>query len=325
MTVRGLTLKTSGLDWLDLAGYAAIAGLGFGLSWLSAERPTSMPLWGPWDFSWLVYLGATLSLWAYARGLERTDAAERPALWRSACFVIGIVGIYAVLQTRLEYLMTHMFFMNRIQHIVMHHIGPFLIALAWPGETLKRGMPAALTRPLQSRPVAIVLDILQQPFIASFLFVGLVVFWLIPPIHFRAMIDPKLYAVMNWSMVLDGVLFWVLVLDPRPKPPARISGVLRAVSSIGVMFPQIVLGAVIAFVSVNLYPYYDFCGRIYPSIDAITDQHIGAVVIWIPPSMMSIIGLLVILNRIRINDEARNETSHERPLHGLSASKWTGR
>ena len=50
MTVRGLTLKTSGLDWLDLAGYAAIAGLGFGLSWLSAERPTSMPLWGPWDF-----------------------------------------------------------------------------------------------------------------------------------------------------------------------------------------------------------------------------------------------------------------------------------
>ncbi len=324
MTARGLTLKTPGLDWLDFAGYAVIAGIGFGLSWWSAVYPTSLPSWGPWDFSWLVYLGASLSLWAYARGLARADAADRPALWRTACFVIGVVAIYAVLQTRLEYLMTHMFFMNRIQHIVMHHIGPFLIALAWPGETLKRGIPAALTRPLQSRPVSFVLDILQQPFIASFLFVGLVAFWLIPPIHFRAMIDPDLYAVMNWSMILDGILFWVLVLDPRPKPPARISGVLRAVCSIGVMFPQIVIGAVIAFISDNIYPYYDLCGRIYPSISAITDQHIGAVVIWIPPAMMSVIGLLVVLNRIRLNDEARNETSHERPI-GLSASKWTGR
>ena len=138
------------------------------------------------------------------------------------------------------------------------------------------------------------------------------------------MIDPDLYAVMNWSMILDGILFWVLVLDPRPKPPARISGVLRAVCSIGVMFPQIVIGAVIAFISDNIYPYYDLCGRIYPSISAITDQHIGAVVIWIPPAMMSVIGLLVVLNKIRLNDEARNETSHERPI-GLSASKWTGR
>ncbi len=81
------------------------------------------------------------------------------------------------------------------------------------------------------------------------------------------MIDPDLYAVMNWSMILDGILFWVLVLDPRPKPPARISGVLRAVCSIGVMFPQIVIGAVIAFISDNIYPYYDLCGRIYPSIE----------------------------------------------------------
>ena len=85
---------------------------------------------------------------------------------------------------------------------------------------------------------------LQQPLLAAFLFVGLIYFWLIPPIHFRAMIDWRLYAVMNWSMVLDGLLFWCLVLDPRPKPPARISYGARAALVLGVMFPQIALGAV---------------------------------------------------------------------------------
>ena len=152
----------------------------------------------------------------------RTATEDHPALWRQACFVIGVIAIYAVLQTRLEYLMTHMFFMNRIQHVVMHHLGPFLIALVLAGRDRgarhARPPPEAPAR----RPVTLVMDILQQPVIAALLFFGLVIFWLIPAIHFRAMIDPELYALMNWTMILDGVLFWTLVLDPRPKPPARI-------------------------------------------------------------------------------------------------------
>ncbi|HKJ73403.1 MAG TPA: cytochrome c oxidase assembly protein [Alphaproteobacteria bacterium] len=325
MTTRSVSLKTPGLNAVDIIGYAAIAGAGGVIAWLSHTRPTLMPAWGPYEFSWLVYLAATLSLWVYGRGLARTDPKDHPALWRSAVFVIGVIGIYAVLQTRLEYLMTHMFFMNRIQHVVMHHLGPFLIALAWPGETMKRGMPAFLVRPIRSRPVTVVLDVLQQPLIAAVLFFGLVIFWLIPDIHFRAMIDPKLYAVMNWTMILDGLLFWALVLDPRPSPPARVAPVWRGIISIAVMFPQIVLGASIAFIGENIYPYYDFCGRIFPRIDAITDQHIGAIIIWIPPAMMSVIGLLVVLNSMRLNEDADSEATHDTSSNQLSASQWTGR
>ena len=92
------------------------------------------------------------------------------------------------------------------------------------------------------------------------------------------MINWRLYAVMNWSMVLDGLLFWCLVLNPRPKPPARISYGMRAALAFGVMFPQIVLGAAIAFSQRDLYPYYDLCGRLFPSIGALTDQRIGGIV-----------------------------------------------
>jgi putative membrane protein len=325
MTTPGFPAARPGFDAADVFGPAAIAALGGGIAWFSAERPSLMPAWGPYEFSWLVYLAATLSLFWFARGLTRTAAADRPHLWRRICFIVGVVAIYAVLQTRLEFLMTHMFFMNRIQHVVMHHFGPFLIALGWAGSTILRGMPQPLTQPLQSRPIGILLDILQQPVIAAVLFFGLVIFWLIPPIHFRAMIDPKLYAVMNWTMILDGVLFWALVLDPRPKPPARVSAVWRAIISIIVMFPQIALGAFIAFSGNNLYPYYDLCGRIYPSIGAMTDQHFGALIIWIPPAMMSVVGLLVVLNTIRLNEDKQKDTQDASSPLGVSASRWTGR
>ena len=325
-----MTAATSGLRHIrpntaDILGPAVIIAAGAGIAWFSAVRPARMPVWGPYEFSWLVYLAAGLSLFWFARGLMRTETGQRPPVWRCACFVLGVVGIYAVLQTRLEFLMTHMFFMNRIQHVVMHHLGPFLIALAWPGETLRRGMPEFLIRPLRTRPVAILLDILQQPVIAAVLFFGLVIFWLIPPIHFRAMIDPELYAVMNWTMILDGVLFWVLVLDPRPQPPARVSPIWRAIISVLVMFPQIVLGAVIAFSAIDLFSYYDLCGRIYPSIGSLADQHLGAIIIWIPPAMMSVIGLLVVLNMIRLNEDKQKATTDDSTRPGVSASQWTGR
>jgi len=203
--------------------YAGIAALGAFLWWMSTYRMAAMPFWAPWDFSPLWYIAATLAIYWHARGLARTPPAERPALWRTVFYYIGIAAIWIVLQTRFEYMAQHMFFLNRIQHVVMHHLGPFLIALAWPGATLTRGMPEPVLVFLRSRPVRTVTAIVQQPFLAAVLFFGLIALWLTPPIHFRAMIDPTLYSVMNWSMVVDGLFFWCLVLDPRPAPPAFAS------------------------------------------------------------------------------------------------------
>lgn len=52
--------------------------------------------------------------------------------------------MYAVLQTRSRYLAEHQFFLNRIQHVIMHHLGPFLIALGTAGKPLRSGMPLRL-------------------------------------------------------------------------------------------------------------------------------------------------------------------------------------
>jgi putative membrane protein len=200
------------------------------------------------------------------------------------------------------------------------------MALAWPGDTLARGAPCWLTRPVRHCIVQGALSIVQQPILAGILFVGLIFFWLIPPVHFRAMIDTRLFATINWSMVVDGLLFWFLVLDPRPSPPARVSFGTRIALAGLVMFPQILGGSIIALARADIYPYYDLCGRIFPGVGALYDQTIGGVIIWIPPAMMSVLALVLALNLLRQADEAHaagGEANDGRPV--IDTSAWTGR
>jgi putative membrane protein len=305
--------------------YAAIAGVAALLFWLSQDHPSRLPVWAPWDFSAPEYLATALALFWFGRGLGRTPPAARPPVWRRVAFLLGVALVYVVLQTRFDYWAQHMFFLNSIQHVVMHHIGPFLIALGAAGETLKRGMPRWVCRAITRPVVGAVIRTLQQPVLAVLLFSGaFYAFWLIPAVEFRAMIDPRLYAAMNWSMVLNGILFWCLVLDRRPKPPARVGYGTRMALAVAVMFPQIALGAAITFASGDLYPYYALCGRLIPAIGVLLDQHIGGIVIW-DQATMSALAVVLVLNAMRLNEEATAARADQgSPLAAL-ASRWTGR
>lgn len=274
--------------------YSGILLIGVALFAISDVWPALMPLWGPFEFSWWEYLAAALALCWYGRGLAATD---RPSAWRQAAFFLGLLLMYGALQTRFDYAAQHLFSLNRTQQILVHDLGPFLIGLSAPAATIARGAPVWAQRYAGSRTVRAAMAPLARPVIASLLFVGVFYFWLIPPVHFRAMLDARLYEVMNASMVLDGLLFWLIVLDPRPQPPARWSFATRAGMAFGVMTPQTLLGAVITLAPRDLYPSYTLCGRLFP-IDTMTDQHLGGLVSWIPPLLISAAAVLILLLRV---------------------------
>lgn len=250
----------------------------------------------PWEPSPTVMIATLLTAVLFVRGKRHA----RVSLARQISFWFGLVALYVALHTRLDYFFEHEFFMHRAQHLVLHHIGPFFIALAYPGAALRAGIPFRLrqriVRPvLAARPVRVALDIVMHPVVAVTLFVGLIYFWLFSPIHFIAMLDWRLYRVMNWSMVIDGLLFWWLVLDSRPAPPARLSPGKRVLVVIAAIPPQIVLGAFIFFTSRELYPVYSICGRAFTWLSPMRDQQIGGLLLWIPGSMMSVVGALIAL------------------------------
>ncbi len=264
----------------------------------------------PWDFSPTVLLACTLPTAAYVRGLVIAKrAGEGDGFWRPFSYFLGIGLIYVMLQTYYDYLAQHMFFLHRLQHLVLHHIGPFLVAIAAPWSAMARGVPDRLRervlRPIvANRPVQSLYAFLQNPVVAPFLFMGMVYFWLTPSIHFTAMLDINRYRAMNWGMVIDGILFWWLMVAPRnPLGHANISYMARILILFIVMVLQLVLGAYITLHKSVLFNVYGLCGRAW-NIDPMMDQQLGGLITWIPPSMMSVVGILVVLRRIMHDPES---------------------
>ena len=255
----------------------------------------------PWEFSPTVLIACLGSGWLFIRGMrQRRRDGLRTGFWRTLSFFLGLILIYAVMQTYVDYLSQHMFWVHRLQHLILHHLAPFFIALAYPHAVLGSGIPVRWRRQIllpiwNSLVVRSIYLFLQNPLVAPILFVGLIYFWLLPELHFDAMLSTTLYKVMNWSMLIDGLLFWWLMLDNRmPNESRTLRHSIRIFILFASMIAQILIGAHITLSKTILYDVYSVCGRAWP-ISPMTDQEIGGLTTWIPAAMMSVIGILLVI------------------------------
>ena len=298
--------RSSLREWFAYGGLLAAGGAAYVVC---ALYPADLPFWMPWEFSWPVFLVTLLTAAWFVRGWKLLPAMARPPSWRIACFALGIGLDYAVLQTHVDFYAQHMFFVHRWAHFVLHHLGAFLIALGFAGPTIRAGMPEFVRAVFDIKPVTRTVDFMQHPVVAPVLFVGLLYFWLIPHIHTRVMLDADLYDVMNWTMAINGIFFWSLILDPRPKPPARISSLMRAALIMAIELPQMVLGAILSLSMTDYYPVYAICGRIF-DMTALNDQHYGGLIVWLPGTLTSFAAMIAVLVVLRTNEE-KAEHAHQ--------------
>ena len=262
----------------------------------AADVLTFLMPYEPSPFVWLV-CGMALGL--FLVGLRRLRRRGRgPTAPAVLAFVLGLLLIYVVLQTRYDYYAQHLFSLHRLQHLVLHHVAPFLIAWAAPQAVFAAAVPNSPIRRFAAVPgVGPLYRGIQQPVVAGVLFVVLIWLWLVPRLHLYAMLNLPLYNLMNWGMAVDGLLFWWMMFnmgDPRSAPGAYFG--LRLLVLALIMAPQILIGSSIALSRQNLYDVYALCGRVLP-IDAMTDQQIGGLLTWIPAAMMSVAGALVLARR----------------------------
>ncbi len=299
--------------------------LGIALDLACRLIPADLPMIAPFTFNIPIYLGCTLAPLWYWRGYRATSLIDRPALWRPIAFYAGVALIYIALQTRFEYAAQHMFFLNRLQQMTIGVFAPFLIAFCWPGAVLALGTPSSVLRivrhPLIRRPLAV----LRHPIICALIMLAVTDVWLIPSVDLAAMLDVQLYNIMNLSMIGSGLLFWFVVLDPRPRPQSRHTYLTRMAAGFLPMFPAVLVAATIALSNTVFYNFYSLCGRLYPTIDPLYDQLLGGMIQWIPPGMLNSAVLFVLLNALRKQEE---KTSAARPIPPgarVIEAKWTGR
>lgn len=269
---------------------------------------TDLLFWlDPWEFSPTLLAAFVLAAVLFVRG--RHHVPVRVNALRQVLFWTGLVLLYLSLHTRLDYYAERMFFVHRMQHLVLHHLGPILVMAAYPGSVMRAGLPLAVRRWLhrfRQRPPGRAIEfLLTNPFLVSLAFVLLVLVWLIPSVQFYSMLDWRLYRLMNWSVVISGLLYWNLILDRRPSPPAVLSPGWRVLSPIFTMTPQMIAGAILTFSERDFYPLYDVCGRAL-NFSAQFDQNLGGLIMWIPAGMVEFVGgVLALRTLMRLSERGR--------------------
>lgn len=250
----------------------------------------------PWEFSWVFLVCFVAVAVAYAAGTRRL----RVPVLRQAAFWTGMIIVYVSLHTYFDYFAEHEFFMHRIQQVLLHHLAPLLIIASYPGTVLRAGLPLAcrawLRRAGKSLAWRVVSGCVFHPAFVTLFFVALILVWLVPDMQTLAMLDWRIYRAMNWSMVLSGLSYWWIVLDHRPKPPGRMSPGIRVLSPAITMTPQIVAGAIVTFSKTDLYPIFEICGRAF-TMNVLTGQLIGGVIMWVPAAMIESAGGLLALRQ----------------------------
>lgn len=276
----------------------------------------------PWEFSPTLLLMFFAGGWLFIRGTR----VHKVVKVRQAFFWAGVVILYLSLHTRIDYYAERMFFIHRLQHLILHHLGPLLIMGAYPGQVMRAGLPKAWRLRLRdfraSGPGRALEAVLTNKIFVPFLFVVLVVGFLIPTVQFYSMLDWRLYRFMNWSVVISGFMYWNLILDRRPSPPAVMSPGGRILSPVITMVPQMVVGAVITFTEHDLYPIFDLCGRAIPGMSAVTDQAIGGLTMWVLAGFVEVFGLLFALAtmmRLSAKNRLPNKQDLKKARHAITA------
>lgn len=269
----------------------------------------------PWEFSWVFLLSFVAICALYVRGSRQLQVSFS----RKLSFWTGMAIVYVSLHTYFDYYAEHEFFMHRIQQVLLHHLAPLLLVASYPGTVLRAGLPLAwrarALRPLErSWPWRAVTGVLLNPAVATVLFVGFILIWLIPAMQTLAMLDWRIYRFMNWSMMLSGLSYWWLVLDHRPRPPGRMTPGVRVLSPAITMSPQILAGAIVTFSKSDLYPIFEICGRAF-TFNVLTGQLVGGVIMWVPAALIeSIGGLLALRQWVRLSRNGRIKSKRQLQL-----------
>jgi putative membrane protein len=286
---------------------AALALLAAPAAFARGGQVHSVDLMEGWAW-WITAITVVVIVW-YAAGVRRRARhGRRESTWRQLAFYSGVLILHFAVEPPLDVLEEHLFSAHMFQHMIIRVVGPMLLALSVPLANLIAGLPRPLRtyglKPLvSSRPLQKLWNFLVHPFWAAFLWMAAFYLWQWPPFFNPTVRVEWIDDFQHIVLLITSLFFWWMAFDPRGRPGAVRYGV-RVLAVLATLFPNILIGAYITFTHHDLYRAYDVTGRVW-GVSRLLDQQIGGLLIWIPGSMMTIIGALVVFVRWLRDESAR--------------------
>lgn len=252
-----------------------------------------------WNANPLPSLLLLLAAYLYVTGLSRWRRPSHPVnQWQKVSFFAGLLVFFLALQSPIDPLAGHLFFVHQFQHVMLRMLGPVLILLGAPLTPMLRGLPTwallGIVRPIVGNPsVRRGYDFITNPVLTTLLFLSVLYLWQIPVPHDLALSNDLVHEFMHATMLFSGFLFWWLVIDPKPHR-SRLHYGLRILYLGLIVIPNTVLGAAITFQSGVIYQGYAQVTQPY-GFSLITDQQLGGLTLWVVGDMMSILVACIVM------------------------------
>jgi cytochrome c oxidase assembly factor CtaG len=218
----------------------------------------------------------------YGKGLQdlwlRRGAGSVVSAPRAAAFAAGLATLIIATSAPVDRLAEESFAGHMTQHMAMLMVAgpllglgggalPFTLALPHPA---RRG----LSRWRASGPVRWLRRPVQRALAGGLVFTGVLWIWHFPAMYALAERNDAVHAVEHACYVLVAWALWAAVLTPGKH---RLAGPLGFLLLFTVGMAGAALGAVLTFAPVPLYP-----PDMFPAGDALTDQQLAGLVMWIP-------------------------------------------
>ena len=282
-----------------------------GVSWLN---PLTWPI-EPW-----VLLGVELTAILYLWGGHRRAHASSADRLRAMAFWSGLGVIVLAVDTPLETLARQVFWAHMTQHLLLIMVAAPLLVVGAPWLQVWHGLPLTLRRPLarmlvKHRALAAprqALRWLSAPIGAFIMSTANLWFWHWPAAYDLTLRNHLVHHLEHALFLGLGILFWAQVIDQHPFH-ARLGSLHRAVYVFLGTVEAWALAAVLAFATAPYYAYALLPTR-PGSISALTDQQVGAGIMWVPGSITFSIVFLSCLYLWFREEDVRGRSFNPHPV-----------
>jgi cytochrome c oxidase assembly factor CtaG len=231
-------------------------------------------------------------------------ARVRVERWRTAALVAAALAAVLALQEPVDALADELFWMHMVQHVLLLVVVAPLAVLAAPWMRLWRALPLRLRRTLArwevnagtAAPLRALARALGNPWVAWALLAGDLIAWHVPAAYDLTLRSEAVHYSEHASFLLFAMLAWGQVIDSPPFH-SRLDAPYRVAFALGAMAVGWGLALMLAFASQPWYSGYAALAHRPGGISALTDQHLGAGVMWVPASLPWALAVFVLVYR----------------------------
>jgi cytochrome c oxidase assembly factor CtaG len=254
---------------------------------------------------------ATLAGILYALRVHHLHVAGRPVPgWRQGLFYGGLV-LQVVTLTALGGLADELFVAHMAEHLLLADVGALLLVLGLTGPILA---PVLRLRGLRH------LAALTHPVAAFLLWAVDLMLWHLPVIHEAAVRHAPLHALQHTAFVACGVLMWMALLGPLPKP-AWFGNAAKLAYVLAVRLTGAVLGNILVFGGHAFYGHVYAAGERAHGLSAAGDQNAAGAVMMVEGSILTLLLLGWLFLRAAQEGEERQELLEFAQAQGVDLSE----